>query len=104
MSNDRRSQLLGIKLRALIAEHLRDEAAAAGLDSIGTAAFPSGASLVLADGAWVLIDGPADRSLGGALAWALRQGASSLDLVAEPERSARRKRRRLDRIQPGGCG
>ena len=80
MNDDRRSRLLGIKLRALIAEHRgvpTDE-----LD-VEPGAFPSGATLLLGDAAWVLVEGPADRSLGAAIAWALRQGATSLDLVAE---------------------
>jgi hypothetical protein len=74
---ERRSRLLGIKLRALVAEHL-------GLDaSLDTEVYPSGAALVHDGAAWVLIDGPADRSLGGALAWALRHGATSLALIAD---------------------
>jgi hypothetical protein len=78
-ATERRSRLLGIKLRALVAEHL-------GLDSstgLDAEVYPSGAALVHDDAAWVLIDGPADRSLGGALAWAVRHGASSLDVIAD---------------------
>lgn len=73
----RRRRLLGIKLTALVTEHL------------GTApdgdsrSFGAGAALVHAGGSWVLIDGAADRSLGAALAWAVRNGPASLDLVVE---------------------
>ena len=76
----RRSRLLAIKLQALVDEH-------AGTDKQGEpGVFPHGAALLLDDGtAWVLIDGAADRSLGGALAWALRQGATSLHLVADAD-------------------
>ncbi len=80
MNDDRRSQLLGIKLRALIAEH---RGVATDDLAVEPVAFPSGAALLLGDAAWVLVEGPADRSLGAALAWALRQDASSLDLVAD---------------------
>ena len=76
-SADRHSRLLGIKLRALVAEHL-------GLaPTVDTAAFPHGAALVVGDAAWVLVEGDGSRALGGALAWALRNDATSLNLVAE---------------------
>ncbi|WP_420451077.1 hypothetical protein [Ilumatobacter sp.] len=74
---DRRAGLLAIKLRALVAGHL------------GVAVerpaepFGAGAALVVDDAAWVLIDGPAERRLGAALAWAVRHGASSLDVIAD---------------------
>ena len=42
-----------------------------------------GAAVVVDDQAWVLIDGAAQRSLGGALAWALRRDATSLQLIAD---------------------
>jgi hypothetical protein len=72
----RRSKLLGIKLQALVSEH-------AGTDVRGEpGTFPHGSALLVDDAAWVLIDGAADRSLGGALAWARRHGAASLQLVA----------------------
>lgn len=75
----RRSRLLGIKLRALVAEHL-------GTSVEGELiAYPNGAGLLVGDVAWVLIDGPADRSLGGALAVAIRNGATSLQLIAEAD-------------------
>jgi len=46
-------------------------------------AFPGGAALTRAGAAWVLVEDRPDRALGGALLWADRQGASSLDLLAE---------------------
>jgi hypothetical protein len=46
--------------------------------------FPSGATLLNRDGrAWVLVEQPDERSLGGVLAWALQQGARSLDLLLD---------------------
>jgi hypothetical protein len=76
-TDDRRSRLLGIKLRALVAEHLGREVVAE------PEGFPSGAALVDDAAAWVLVDGSAARSLGPALAWAIRHHATSLHLVVE---------------------
>lgn len=75
--DERRSRLIGIKLRALIAEHLGGPIAT---EPLG---LPSGAALTIDGAAWVLVDGPGSRSLGPALAWAIRNGASSLNLVAD---------------------
>jgi len=74
---ERRRRLLGIKLRALVVEHLGRAV------DVDPEEFPSGAAMVIDDAAWVLVDGSAARSLGPALAWAIRRGATSLDLVAE---------------------
>jgi hypothetical protein len=76
-ADDRRSRLLGIKLRALAAEHL-----GCPIDT-EPEAFPGGAGLCVDGVAWVLVEGPAARSLGPALAWSIRRGATSLHLVAE---------------------
>jgi hypothetical protein len=71
MMNDdsnRRSQLLSLKLRALMREHLR-----LGTDPQGTSEpFALGASFVTDDAVWMLIDGDASRSLGAVLAWSSR--------------------------------
>ena len=68
----RRSLLLGAKLRGLT-----------GRPDLESAEYPAGVAAVVGDTAWVLVEGPADRALGQALAWAIRQGAASLDLIAE---------------------
>jgi hypothetical protein len=74
---DRRSQLLAIKLRALVAEHL-------GRAVVDVPEPVAGGSAVVVDGAaWFLVDGDAHRALGGAIAWAIRRDATSLDLIAE---------------------
>jgi hypothetical protein len=73
---ERRSRLLGVKLRALISDHLGREV----VDE--TSGFPDGAAVLVGDAAWVLADGDASRSLGGALSWAVRQPATSLNLIA----------------------
>jgi hypothetical protein len=74
---DRRSRLLGIKLRALVGEHLGRSIEA---EPDG---FPHGAALCDDGAAWVLVEGPAARSLGATLAWAIRHDATALHLVVE---------------------
>ncbi len=75
-ADQRRSRLLGVKLGALVSDHR-------GAVDTAAQAFPNGAALVVDAEAWVLVDGPAGRSLGPALAWALRSGATSLHLIAD---------------------
>lgn len=77
IAQSRRNQLLGIKLRALVGDHLGR--------AVDRAPEPygHGAALVVDGVAWVLVDGDAHRSLGGALAWAVRKGATSLALIAD---------------------
>jgi hypothetical protein len=76
-AGERRRQLLGIKLKALVADH------------VGTAvdaeasAFGAGAALVHDGAAWAIIDGQSERRLGAALAWAIRNDATSLDVIVE---------------------
>ena len=76
---ERRRQLLGVKLRALVGDHV-----GAPIESEATA-FGAGAACLVGDGAWVLIDGAGQRRLGAALAWAVRHGATSLDLIVEED-------------------
>lgn len=74
---ERRSRLVGLKLRALVRDHLADE-------SVGEAtAFSPGAALRHGDAAWVLLDQRPGMMLGAALGWMLRSGASSLHVIAE---------------------
>jgi hypothetical protein len=75
--DDRHGRLLGIKLRALVAEHLGRPVDAE------PEGFPRGAALLCDGAAWVLVEGAADRSLGAALAWAIRHDATALHLVVE---------------------
>ena len=88
-SEELRGRLLGAKLRALVAEHL-----AATVDTAPTP-LPGGAALPVGDAAWAIVDGPASKALGAALAWATRRGARSLDLIADRDTGllARRARR-----------
>jgi hypothetical protein len=74
MDPQRRAQLLAVKLAAL--------AGAPGAPDGG--GVGGGAALVHEGCAWVLLDQPAaGRGLGAALAWALRQEATSLVVLAE---------------------
>jgi hypothetical protein len=86
---DRRSRLLGIKLRSLVGEHVGQPVESE------PESFPHGAALRVDDAAWILVEGPAARSLGAALAWSVRHDATSLHVVAERDTGllARRARR-----------
>ena len=76
-SAERRGRLLGLKLRALVRDHLAD-------DTVGEAvAFSPGSALVHRDAAWVLLDERPTRRLGAALAWATRSGAGVLHVITE---------------------
>ena len=77
--SERRRRLLGVELRALVAEHLGVPVDAEPVE------FGTGAGLVVDDAAWVIVDGPAGRTLGASLAWAVRRGAHSLALVVDDE-------------------
>lgn len=76
-AGDRRRRLLGVKLKALVSDHL-----GVPVDS-EPSAFGAGSALVHGDAAWAIIDGPSARRLGAALAWAVRHDATSLDIIAE---------------------
>ena len=73
----RRARLLGLKLRALVRDHLRDQ-------SVGEAVgFAPGAALLHGDAAWILLDERPTHRLGAALAWATRAGAGTVHLITE---------------------
>ncbi|MGA9279444.1 hypothetical protein [Ilumatobacter sp.] len=76
-TTERRRRLLGIKLRALVSEHLGSPV------DVEPVEFGTGAGFVLDGAAWVIVDGPAGRTLGASLAWAVRNGATSLDVVVD---------------------
>ncbi|MET0145600.1 MAG: hypothetical protein ABW328_12570 [Ilumatobacteraceae bacterium] len=74
--SDRRGLLRAVKLRALVRDHLgRDVDAQLG-------AFPPGAALVESDTAWVLLEDAPDHGLGAAVAWAVRHGATRVQVLA----------------------
>lgn len=78
----RRAALVDIKLRALVREHLGHDIG----DVTATAPVPfgRGAARVIDETAWVLLSEQPERSLGGALAWAMRHAAAGdLAIIAE---------------------
>ncbi len=73
----RRSQLNGLKLRALVRDHLADA-------SVGEASpFGTGAALLHLGEAWVYLDDRPASRLGASLAWAIRSDAKALHVIAE---------------------
>ncbi|MDX2379775.1 MAG: hypothetical protein QNM02_08455 [Acidimicrobiia bacterium] len=78
-SAERRSRLLGVKLRALIAAHLGRPVDA------DPGPFPNGAAVIDDETAWVLVEGAAGSMLGPALTWALGRGVGALHLVADTD-------------------
>lgn len=79
IDHQRRSQLLAVKLRALVNDHLGEQI------DVQVESIPHGAALRHGDDAWILIDGPAARSLGAALIWTIRRDARVLHIVAEQD-------------------
>ena len=78
-SNDaRKSQLLSLKLRALVRDHLGLVADDALLPEV----FARGAAVVHGTTAWVLVEEDTSRGLGPALLWAVKSGHSALHVLA----------------------
>ena len=77
----RLARLHAVKLQALVRDHLGGgpEVAAA----LVPGEFAAGAALLHGTDAWVLVADHPERGLGGALAWALRHGATGLHVVAD---------------------
>lgn len=77
-SDARKSQLLSLKLRALVREHLGH----ATDDELSPEVFARGAAVVHGPSAWVLVEDDTSRGLGPALLWAIKSGHSSLHVLA----------------------
>jgi hypothetical protein len=80
----RRAALLGLKLRALVRDHLGGDAVTDA--SARPVPFGRGAALLVDDAAWILLDEQAERGLGAAIAWAQRLETGpvqSIDLITE---------------------
>lgn len=75
--SDRRAHLNALKLTALVRDHLGDHPVP------DPGEFSAGAALMHGSDAWVLLDEQPERGLGGALAWAVRHQALTLQVVAE---------------------
>jgi hypothetical protein len=76
IDDERHARLLQGKLAAIVRDRFGDERSVTG-------AYPSGATLLRGDRAWVLVDGLTPRSAGGPLLWASRRGATSVDLLVD---------------------
>lgn len=75
----RRSQLLGLKLAALVRDHVGAEPTNPPLPGL----WPGGAAMLRDGVAWILVEDEPSRAVGRGLAWAHQQGASHLQLLAE---------------------
>lgn len=76
-ASERHGRLVGIKLRAIVGDHLGRAVAAE------PQPFPPGAALLVGRAAWVFLETDPERRLGSALAWAVRHDADELHVVAE---------------------
>lgn len=76
MTSDRRALLLQTKLAALVRDRWGEE-------GLGLGPFPGGAVGLAGERGFVLAEDRGERSLGGALAWAKRNGVVDLDVLAE---------------------
>jgi hypothetical protein len=76
-ASERHGRLVGIKLRALVGDHLGR--------TIGSEPeqFAPGAALAVGRSVWVFLETEPERRLGSALAWAIRRDADELNVVAE---------------------
>jgi hypothetical protein len=77
IDDERRSTLRQAKLAAIVRDRFGDGS------SVVTGTFPSGATLLRGDRAWVLVQELTPRSAGGPLLWASRQGATSVELIVD---------------------
>ncbi len=75
-TDNRRAALIGIKLVALVRQHGDAE------PGVPTG-LRTGAGVIAGETAWVLFHEQPERSLGAALAWAIRHGATALHVLAE---------------------
>ncbi len=75
---ERRARLVAAKLAALVRAREGD-----GERQPGT--FPSGATLLEGERAWVLLDEVTPRSAGGVLLWASRAGAAEVDVLVDED-------------------
>jgi hypothetical protein len=78
VADERRAQLRALKLQTLVRGHTGDAAGA-------IRPYPAGAALVRGDEGWVLLEDDPATGLGGALAWASRNGVDRLNVLTESE-------------------
>ncbi|MEO7397198.1 MAG: hypothetical protein ABIW84_01405, partial [Ilumatobacteraceae bacterium] len=93
-----RSELLTMKLRALVRDHLGREVVVAAHEcgDARTVPFGRGAAMIVDGVAWVFVDEFPERGLGAALAWFRRQhDATSLAIIVEAASGVLARRARL---------
>ena len=90
MDAERKSALLGAKLRALIAG--RGQAFAPISERDAAPSFLRGAAVVDGDTGWVLIEDRPHAALGPAMAWAQQAGVTELNLLVEHDDGALARR------------
>jgi hypothetical protein len=79
-TNDtRKSQLLSLKLRALVRDHLGRTSD----DGMAPAVFSRGAAVREDSACWILVEEQTGRGLGPALLWALKENAGHVNVLAE---------------------
>ena len=81
MADERRAQLRALKLQTLVRDHTGNTG-----DAVGALRpYPAGAALVRGDEGWVLLEDEPATGLGGALAWASRNGVDRLNVLTESD-------------------
>ena len=80
LDDSRKGQLLSLKLRVLVHEHLGKSIPESDLEPLG---FSRGAAVKHGTDVWVLVSDNPQRGLGPALLWALKEGAAALHVLAE---------------------
>jgi len=78
VADERRAQLRALKLQTLVRDHF-------GAPDGTPRPFPTGAALVRDGEGWVLLEDEPASGLGGALAWATRQGVDRLHVLTESD-------------------
>ena len=78
MADERRAQLRALKLQTLVRDRFDAPDAA-------PRPYPTGAALVSDGDGWVLLEDEPATGLGGALAWAARQGVDRLHVLTESD-------------------
>jgi hypothetical protein len=78
VADERRARLRALKLQTLVRDHF-------GAPDGTPRPYPAGAALVRDGEGWVLLEDDPSSGLGGALAWAARQGVDRLHVLTESD-------------------
>jgi len=94
VADERRAQLRALKLQTLVRDQF-------GAPDGASRPFPTGAALVRDGEGWVLLEDDPASGLGGALAWAARQGVDRLHVLTESDAGLLARRAAGRRLPPG---